>query len=119
MLPVSLKMNNMEIFAEALVDSGSDENVFDAQYAGLLGIEDLEEGGIEKKIVGVTGVERKGYAHEVVLRFDAYHFFTTVIFLPDMEDDLKAILGQAGFFEFVKVTFERSKGTFEIVPQAK
>lgn len=121
MLPVAVRKigpGGNEIHLEALVDSGADDNVFDAQYADLLGIRDLEE-GIAIKLAGITGIEKTGYSHEVILKFDSYSFYTSVIFLPDMEEDMKAILGQTGFFDFVQVTFRRSKGIFDVKPERR
>ena len=104
----------MEVEAEALVDSGSDRNIFDAEYAELLGIDDLSEGGIETPIMGVTGEKKIGYAHDVIIQFGKYAINTNVIFLPDMPDEHKAILGQEGFFDMGSIKFRYRKRTFEI-----
>lgn len=114
MLKVTLRKGEHEIDAEALVDSGSMRNIFDAELASLLGIDDIAENGIETEIFGVTGEKRIGYAHDIVLGFSDYQINTNIVFLEGMPDLFKAILGQEGFFDIGSIRFRYPKRVFEI-----
>lgn len=91
---MTLSKGDIVVDIEALVDSGSDRNIFDAEYAKILGIDDISENGIETSIIGVTGEKRTGYTHDIVLGFSDYQINTNIVFLEKMPDSCKAILGQ-------------------------
>ena len=114
MLPIVLRNGNNYVAMEALVDSGSSLNLIDEEYAAIVGIDDIKENGIEISIEGVGGAVKKGYRHDVVIEFCGSAIKTNVVFLPNMSDQFKAILGQEGFFEVGEIQFRYAKRKFKV-----
>ena len=87
-----------------MVDSGASDILINAEIAVALGIE-IERGDL--RVYGGIGGEVKGYMHTINIRvMNDSHGFTVkcgVLPLP-MYDGL---LGQRGFFDNYKVTFEK------------
>ena len=105
-IPVTVSRGEHCFVTEALVDSGAASCVFDAQIAGLLGIEDLEKEGIRLEFEGVSGHRVSGYQHNVTLEVGGNRFHEVPIaFTRDMPDNAVNILGQQGFFEIFPIKF--------------
>ena len=92
----------------ALLDSGADFNIFHADLAEILKM-DLSKlkttsfGGIQK------GVEGIGYYSVFKLGIENFSFDAPIVFSADISPDGYGILGQQGFFDHFKVTFEHKK----------
>jgi len=78
-IPVVIKYKNKEVAYEALVDSGSDVNIFPAQLAEILGI-DIKSGE-KKEVWGITGVGEDYYIHSVELIVGGWSYDVKVGFL--------------------------------------
>jgi hypothetical protein len=84
---------------EALVDSGSDRNIFPAEISDLLGIE-LTSDPIAVRYV--AGVRRPVYFHPIEIEVGGLGgptFMTTAGFMSDFSKGGYGLLGRKGFFD--------------------
>lgn len=108
-IPVTLSNGDSSIVTEALVDSGAARCIFDAEFAGALGISDVESGD-PMEFEGVSGDTVIGYCHDVTLAVGGNRFHNVgIAFSPDMPDNAVNILGQQGFFDLFPIKFTLSK----------
>ena len=100
---------------DCLIDSGADDTIINARFAKLLGI-DLSAGN-EKLFQGISHAPVSAYEHPVTVQIerDTHTYPITCAFLPDLRTN--GLLGQNGFFDNYKVTFEKYKKRFEITPR--
>ncbi len=103
--------NSREVPIFCLIDSGASDILITTEIALALGIE-IERG--ESRVYGGIGGEIKGYVHLVHIRVmnDKHEFAVQCGVLPLPTYD--GLLGQRGFFDNYKVTFEKYKKVFEI-----
>ena len=114
-IPVVLSRGDACIATEALVDSGASGCIFDAQFADVLGIDDIEEGVTQVEFESVTGHRLTPFWHELVLEVAGRKIGPcAVAFSRHMPDNAVNILGQLGFFEHFPVTLTYSKKSVEI-----
>lgn len=109
-IPISLKSQESSIRDEALIDSGSDFNIFPVEIAEKLGI-NLKQ----CKRIYFSGVEDstiEGYIASVLLSINHESFNTHVVF-ADLANT-SAILGQNGFFDVFVVKFNLRKEELEV-----
>ena len=102
----------------ALIDSGADAIVLNAQFADVLGLPLTE--GKEQAYRGISSGPVVAYQHTLNLRLKAARRNTYTVpcsFLPDLP--AACILGQEGFFQNYDVLFQLSKKRFEITPVRK
>ncbi len=98
----------MSFPVEVLLDTGADFCIFSGEIGEALGI-DLKS-GIIHEIVGVGGTTTRGYIHKIGLEIPGFAIFNSWGFFSDDLNDMNhAILGQQGFFEKFKVSFEYQK----------
>lgn len=108
LIPITIQYNKIKLNYLALLDSGADFNIFHADLADILGI-DLSKlkttsfGGIQR------GTESKGHYSAFKLGVEDFSFNAPVVFSRDISPDGYGILGQQGFFDHFKVTFEHKK----------
>ena len=103
---------------EALVDSGSDRNIFPSELAELLGI-DLTATEDVRYVGGVVAGERRPvYFHPVEMEVGSLGgpaFMTMVGFMPEFSKGGHGLLGRKGFFnEFSFVKFMDAERIIEI-----
>ena len=103
---------------EALLDSGSDRNIFPADIAQLLGI-DLTETKHVHYVGGVVAGERRPvYFHPVKIEVGGLGgpaFMTSAGFMPEFSKGGYGLLGRIGFFdEFTFVKFKDAEHVVEI-----
>jgi len=103
---------------EALVDSGSDRNIFPAELAGVLGIE-LSAVKTVRYVGGVVAGERRPvYFHPVEITVGGLGgpaFWTVVGFMPQFSKAGYGLLGRNGFFDvFTFVKFKDAEHALEI-----
>lgn len=111
-IPVEIIHGSEAIRYEVLVDSGADCNIVPAEIGELLGI-DIERG--KKDIVGgITGGGFPYFIHTVAIRIGGYAYTVPMGFMPDMPSMGYGVVGQRGFFEFFKVTFDLQKAEIDI-----
>lgn len=103
--------NGLELPLFGMVDSGAAETLVQRHVGERLGI-DIESGE-RVEFQGVGGVEI-GYRHIVILRLagerNRHEIECAFTHLPDMD----ALLGERGFFENYKITFEKYKNVFSV-----
>ncbi len=121
------KMHGKEITAiatMALIDSGSDFNVFHADLATALGIDDIKKGDYIGEIGGVAqgddGKKAKtihGWRHPIGIKVQDRVRTTDAIFSPDIANYGFCILGQVGFFDkFNSISLSYRHGKIVIKP---
>ena len=103
---------------EALVDSGSDHNIFPASLADVLGI-NLTETDRVRYVGGVVAGERRSiYFHPIEIEVGGLggpSYMTTVGFMPDFSKSGYGLLGRTGFFNtFTFVKFKDADDVLEI-----
>ena len=117
-IPMRVAHGDISIQYDALVDSGADFCIFDAEVAENLGI-DISR-GIEAQFAGVQGSSgSKAYIHQVVLEIGGWKYKAPVAFSRDLNKRSYGILGQKGFFELFSVKFDYSKEEIELMPKKK
>ena len=94
----------------ALIDSGTDGTVFNADIARSLGI---DPNGCQKVRLGGIGMS-EGFMCDIRMALTDLDFEITlpVIFIEKPPFD--ALLGQRHFFQNFKVKFEKDKNTFQL-----
>ncbi len=90
---------------QALIDSGSDRNLFPAEIGELVGL-DIKKGET-RPIHGIGGVKISSFTHEITLYIEKCKFVTMVDFSYEQQVPL---LGREGFFSlFKRVDFNHRK----------
>ena len=112
-LPVEIAYGAASVRYEALVDSGADFSIFDAEIGEYLGLDvragtPLAFGGIQER-GGATA-----YIHEVRLRIGGHAHTVPVGFSPDIATQGFGVLGQKGFFDLFVVKFDLQKEEIEL-----
>ena len=98
---------------EALIDSGSDFNVFDAGIADVLGVNLTS--GHKRQILGIGAQKLKGYEHIIDIRVAGKKYETKIIFSRHIPPNSYGILGQQGFFDNFEVKFDYRKKYIEVI----
>lgn len=116
-IPIAVLNGDIPIRYETLVDSGADFCIFDADIAEALEIdvmkgEKLEFAGIEK-----SNKVAEAYLHKINIVVGGHNYETIVGFSYDIAQHGHGVLGQEGFFNFFKVTFDLVKEEIELRPR--
>lgn len=115
-IPVKISYNKSILKYAALIDSGADFNIFDAELGEYLGID--VKSGIKELFGGVQ--ERGGaeaFLHKVDLNIGGWDYKTIVGFSYDIAKHGYGILGQQGFFDIFVVKFDLVKEEIELKPR--
>lgn len=107
---IDIRISHKNIISEsfrALVDSGSDRNLFPAKVGELIGIN--FEKSIARTIKGIGGIRIKAYTRQVKLYLYDHAFDTEIDF--SYQQDL-LLLGREGFFNLFKGIRFREKDRF-------
>ncbi len=103
---------------EALVDSGSDRNIFPAEIAELLGIHLTSTEHVHYVGGVVAGERRPVYFHPLEIEVGGLGgpaFMTSAGFMPEFSKGGYGLLGRIGFFdEFTFVKFKQAQHLLEI-----
>jgi len=102
-IPVTITYKKKLVVFQTLIDSGADYNIFHGDIAAYLGI-NLTKGS-KKNISGLSGGKIKGYTHKVHLKINQCYFPSEITFSNQIPDNALAVLGNKGFFNKFKVTF--------------
>ncbi len=117
-IPIKISSGNNSLKYAALIDSGADFCIFDAEIGEYLGI-DIRSG--TKEIFG--GIqERDGaeaFLHEVIINIGGWDYKTIVGFSYDIAKHGLGILGQKGFFDIFVVKFDLLKEEIELKERKK
>jgi hypothetical protein len=111
-IPIEISYNGREIAYEALVDSGADACIFDAQLGEALGIN--ISAGEENRVSGITGALESYFVHPVTIRVGGFSFDIEAGFLPNIAKMGYGIIGQKGFFDLFIVKFDYKKEEIEL-----
>jgi len=108
LVPITIQHGKIKLNYLALLDSGADFNIFHSDLAEILGInlsklQTTSFGGIQ------AGNEGKGYYSALTLGIEGFTFNAPIVFSKEISPDGYGILGQQGFFDHFKVTFEHKK----------
>ena len=102
---------------EALIDSGSDINLFPADYAlAYLGMNERSlKKGEPKVIVGIGDTQLESFGHRVRLELlGKEYYFNTVVYFSLGHNSIP-LLGRSGFFDrFERVAFDEQSKTVEL-----
>lgn len=111
-LPVTLVNGEKEISIYALVDSGADYNIFNAEVGEAIGL-DVKEG---KKLYfwGTSGEKQLAFFHDVIIKVGGWDYECYCGFSYDIGHLPYGILGQNDFFQKFKIIFDYSKERLEI-----
>lgn len=114
-IPVALRLNKVEFDYLALLDSGADFNVFHGGIAKILKI-DLSK--LRKPVVfgGIKeGSEGRGYFTAIDVGINGKFSNTPVVFSNDISENGYGILGQQGFFNLYKISFNYSIKAIDLI----
>lgn len=113
LIPLKICVGKSDINYTALIDSGADFCIFDAEIGEYLGL-DIFAG--PKEVFG--GIQEKGgaeaFIHNVILEIGGWGYKTKVGFSYDIAKHGFGILGQKGFFDIFVVKFDLSKENIEL-----
>ena len=113
-IPIEILYGDTSIRYEVLVDSGADFNIVPAELGDILGIE--VESGQQNIVNGITSGGLPYFIHSVTIRVGGLSYEVEVGFMPDMPPFGYGVVGQRGFFDLFKVTFDRKKTEVELKP---
>lgn len=113
-IPIELLHGGETVRYEVLVDSGADCNILPADIGELLGID--IEGGRKDKVGGITGGGMPFYIHDVAMKVGGWAFDVPMGFMPAMPPFGYGVVGQRGFFDLFKVTFDYDAAEIELKP---
>jgi len=107
-IPIEITKKRLNFPTEALLDTGADFSIFSGEIGRALGIK-IDE-GVSHEIIGVGGAVTKGYIHKIGITVPGFTTYTSWGFFSNQLNDMHpSILGQRGFFENFKVSFEYKK----------
>jgi hypothetical protein len=109
--------NGKIIRYEALIDSGTDFNIFNAEIGELLGLN--IKNGKEVKFSGIAGEPFEVYIHKIIIEISGWQYEVMAGFFYKISPYGFGILGQKGFFDLFRIKFIYSKGAIEITPENK
>ena len=113
-IPIGLLFGKKMIRYEALIDSGADFNIFNAEIGEILGID--VRAGDKVRFGGIAGEPFEVYMHEITIDLGGWRHKTTAGFSYEISPYGFGILGQKGFFDLFKIKFLFPKGVIEITP---
>ena len=116
-IPIGILFDGKQIRYEALIDSGADFNIFNAEIGELVGIN--IKIGKEIKFGGIAGEPFEVYIHKITIEVGGWQYETMAGFSYKISPYGFGILGQKGFFNLFRIKFVYSKGNIEITPEIK
>ncbi|MBI2465684.1 MAG: hypothetical protein HYV66_00400 [Candidatus Sungbacteria bacterium] len=115
-ISIKVSWGRNELYYSALIDSGADFCIFDAEVGKHLGL-NVKDGDPEK----FGGIQETGaavaYLHDVVLNIGGGSYKTRVGFSYDIARHGFGVLGQRGFFDIFVVKFDLAKEEIELKPR--
>ena len=112
-IPIGISFNNRALRYNALIDSGADFCIFDAEIGEYLNI-NIRTGTKEP----FGGIQERGSAeaflHQVTINIGGWDYKTIVGFTYDIAKYGFGILGQEGFFDIFVVKFDLINEVIEL-----
>lgn len=115
-IPVTLRINNVCIRTQALLDSGADECIFSGEIASALGLR-LTRG--RPRIFGGIGGSAVGYLHKTVIEFENVGIRCPIYYSDEWNHLEFGLLGHAGFFSRFKVILDHRAKLITLLPQTR
>lgn len=112
-IPVALHHNGRVLDYEVLIDSGSDVNIFGYQVGEYLGLD--VQAGRAATMMGATGEPQAFYIHAIVLSVGSKSFEVQAGFAKSVDHSPYGIVGQQGFFDLFKVTFDLANEELRLI----
>lgn len=113
-IPIEIRSGSATVRYEVLVDSGADINLVPGGIGELLGL-DIESGQ-KSGVGGVTGGTLPYYLHPVTIFVGGWAYPVEMGFMPEMPSLGYGVVGQRGFFDLFKVTFDHEHEEIELRP---
>ena len=113
MLGVEISFGFKKVMVQGLLDTGADHTLINKQWAKVLGIDWKK--GKPSFASGIIGYPAPVFLHEIyleVLRLPNSKKLITAGFIDSPK--VSTLLGQVGFFDHFKVSFDRSNNLFEV-----
>ncbi len=110
MIALKVKKGNESHNCLALIDSGTDSTMIDADFAKILGVDESQCRKV--KVGSIEKTESQGFISRVKLSLEGFddEFETEVIFVKNMV--IGGLLGQDDIFERFKIRFEKKHKKF-------
>jgi hypothetical protein len=113
-IPIALHHDAGVTDYEVLIDSGADVNVFAYQLGEYLGIDVAS--GTSSTLVGIAGKPEEFYLHPIKLEVGGQVLMVEAGFAKSMDQKPYGIVGQRGFFDQFRVTFDLPAEVIELTP---
>mgnify|MGYP001589300156 CR=1 FL=1 len=112
-IPLGIAVRETSLQYAALIDSGADFCIFDAEIGEALGLD--VRSGTRTSFGGIQETHpADAFLHEVTLVIGGWHHTTTVGFSYGIAQHGYGILGQKGFFDIFIVKFDLLKEEIEL-----
>ena len=112
-IPIEVIYKGKSVKYHALIDSGADINIFHKEIGDILDI-DIEKGR-HGLVSGVVQTEPQDYFfHSVTIKVGGWEYTTEVAFMPSLSKNGHGLLGQKGFFNLFKITFDNKHQDIEL-----
>jgi hypothetical protein len=111
-IPIALINNQRRVRYLTLIDSGADYCIFHAEIGEQIGLQ--IESGKRLSFSGSSGQEQSAYFHEIKLEVGGHEISCFAGFSRELQSLPYGILGQEGFFDNFKITFDYQKDKIEL-----
>jgi len=112
-IPIKIKNKDRSVNYEALIDSGADLCIFDAEIGELIGIDIAS--GRRDVVGGIAGQTAEYFIHPVEIEVGGWHYKIEAGFLPRVAGGFNyGVVGQQGFFDIFVVKFDFIKEEIEL-----
>jgi hypothetical protein len=111
-VPIALINGPQRIRNLALIDSGADYCIFHSEIGEQIGL-DIESGK-RLSFFGTGGQEQSAFFHAIKLEVGGHAISCFAGFSQELQSLPYGILGQIGFFDKFKITFDYEKGKIEL-----
>lgn len=113
LINVNISYQSKSIISRALIDSGADVNLINSQFAKPLGFD--YRTGTKSSLKGIVNQSIDIYLHDIEFELPRVSRKRIVMSFGFINSPTVGILlGQKGFFDNFKVTFEKFNNSFEI-----
>jgi len=113
-IPVELNNKDKSVNYFALIDSGADYCIIDAEVGEYLGLDVTS--GLHDQFGGIQNTKKLSnvYFHDITIAVGGWNFQVSIGFSYDIAPNGYGILGQKGFFDIFTVLFNYNKERIEI-----
>ena len=111
-IPIAMINGSQRVRNLALIDSGADYCIFHAALGEQIGLQ--IESGKRLAFYGTGGQEQSAFFHDIKLEVGGHEISCFAGFSRELESLPYGILGQIGFFDKFKITFDYEKDKIEL-----